>query len=100
MNDEIHLGGTLSPVATKYPRIQVTKTPELSDALGQGAAMLGAEMPESKLVSELAIRGAEQLKSDERRRRQTKADLIAQLKDAEGFDRAALAEVRDLYAKR
>lgn len=87
-------------MATRYRRIQVTRTPELDEALGRSAAILGGKLPESKLVTELALRGAEQLAAERERKHELKQKLIAQLKDPDGFDRKALAEVRSFYGKR
>lgn len=87
-------------MATRYRRIQVTRTPELDEALGRSEAILGEKLPESKLVTELALRGAEQLAAERERRQELKRKLIAQLKDPDGFDRKALAEVRGFYGKR
>lgn len=91
---------TYPRLATRYRRIQVTRTPELSEALGRGAAILGNKLPESRLVAELAIRGAELLASQHERKEALKRKLIAQLRDPDGFDRKALAEVRSFYGKR
>lgn len=87
-------------MATRYPRIQVTKTPELSEALGRSAAFLDEGLPESKLLAELAIRGAEELAEEEKRREVLKARLIARIRDPDGFDDEALAEVRGFYGER
>lgn len=58
------LGGTVSTVATSNPRVQVTVDAELSEAL---AAVEGRPSSKSRLIRDLALRGARAV-ADERSR--------------------------------
>lgn len=54
---------------TKYPRILVTRDPELADALERVGQILRGR-PAATLVRDLAIRGAEAVLSDDARRKE------------------------------
>ena len=76
-----HIGGTLLLVA----RVQVTVDPELEVALSE----FGAGAPRSKVIRDLAVRGAEALRTDRERRGEALEALrrIAVGED-QGFDPA------------
>jgi hypothetical protein len=57
-------------MATRFDRIAVTKDPALAAALDRATALAGAGKPAATLVHDLAIRGADALVEEERRRTQ------------------------------
>ena len=57
-------------MATRFGRIAVTKDPALAAALDRATPLVGAGKPAATLVHDLAIRGAEALVEEERRRTQ------------------------------
>jgi hypothetical protein len=57
-------------VATRFDRIAVTKDPALAAALERVTPLFGVEKPAATLVHDLAIRGADALVEEERRRTQ------------------------------
>lgn len=63
------LAGTLIPMATqrkqRNDRVQVPRDPALDRAIKRGRAALGPSTPTSKVVRELALRGAEAFEGDE-----------------------------------
>ena len=62
-------------VPTRYPRIGVTRDPELDAALQRAAPLLG-DQPVAAQVRALAIRGADALVEDEERRKAAIEGLI------------------------
>lgn len=83
-------------VATRFNRIAVTKDPALAEALDRAGPLIGIEMPTARLVHDLAIRGADAV-VEERRRRAEQLAWAAQATTAAQmpWDReiAELAEV-------
>lgn len=61
---------------TKHRRIALTADPELESAIAAARAELG-EMPESRLVRELALRGSRDLKPDDTERALSELKKIA-----------------------
>jgi hypothetical protein len=59
-------------MATKHPRVQVTVDPELRDAM---AAVEPHPKSRSRLIRDLALRGAEVAEEDKRRREEAKEFL-------------------------
>lgn len=70
-----HLGATIENVPTRFVRIPVTKDLALADAMARVAPLLDADQPAATLVHDLAIRGADALLDEHRRR----ADAIERL---------------------
>jgi hypothetical protein len=60
-------------VATKYPRVQVTVDPTLAEAM---AAVDPHPKSRSRLIRDLALRGAEVADEDRRRREKAKETLL------------------------
>lgn len=56
-------------MATKFPRVQVTVDPELAEAM---AAVDPHPRSKSRLIRDLALRGAEVAKDDQRRHEEAK----------------------------
>jgi hypothetical protein len=77
-------------VATKNPRVQVTVDPELSEAM---AAVEPHPKSRSRLIRDLALRGA-QAAAEERRRHDEAIEFLCKVADGEiDYDFDALAEV-------
>jgi hypothetical protein len=55
-------------MATRFDRIAVTKDPALAAALDRATPFVGAGKPAGTLVHDLAIRGADALVEEQRRR--------------------------------
>jgi hypothetical protein len=51
-------------MASRHPRVQVSRDPDLERAIRRGRAVMGASTPTSRVVRELALRGAEAVESD------------------------------------
>jgi len=87
-------GDTLAPVPAKQPRVQVTVDPELAEALTE----VDPKPPSrSRLMRDLALRGARAL-SEERRRSDEAHQYLLRVADGEvdlDFDAA-----RDLHQAR
>ena len=67
-----HLGGTLLAMASSHPRVQVTVDPELAAAM---AAVDPQPPSRSRLIRDLAIRGA-RAQRDERERRDRAVEYL------------------------
>jgi len=86
-------------VPTSYPRIAITRDPELDAAITRAASLVGANVPAARLVRDLALRGARALEADDaarRTRRRAFAGRIAS--ESPPWDRAVLERVEDLSA--
>lgn len=83
-------------MATRYPRIQVTKDPELGAALSKAAPHLGHPRA-ARLVRELAIRGAEQVLAEQADRRRSRDYLKHVSRERTGLDWGALGELDALW---
>lgn len=58
-------GYTLSMATSRNARVQVSRDPDLERAIKRGRAVLGPSTPTSRVVRELALRGAEAFESDQ-----------------------------------
>jgi len=77
-------------MATKHPRVQVTVDPELSEAM---AAVEAHPKSRSRLLRELALRGAE-VALEERRKHDEAIEVLLKIADGEiDYDFDALREV-------
>lgn len=83
-------------MASRHPRVQVSRDPELERAIKHGRAVMGGpSMPTSRVVRELALRGAEALDSD-RAATQRAVDFAISVADGtSGLDLASLRSARD-----
>lgn len=81
-------------MATKHPRVQVTVDPELRDAM---AAVDAHPKSRSRLIRDLALRGAEAAEDDRRRREEAKETL---LKIARGEIELDLTGAREAWEER
>lgn len=66
-------------MATKHPRVQVTVDPELEEAM---ASVDAHPKSRSRLIRDLALRGAEAM-ADERRRREEAKEFFRKVADGE-----------------
>jgi hypothetical protein len=84
-------------VPTKHERIAVTKDEELAEALDRVAGLVPADVPQSKLVHDLAVRGAESLRDEQERRRELLDEFADRLASGDPpWDPAVLARVDEL----
>ena len=58
------LAGTLQPMASRYPRVQVPVDSEVAAAIERGRRVLGGRTPASQVLRSLALRGADAIESD------------------------------------
>ncbi len=84
-------------MATRFVRIAVTKDPLLAEALDRVRTLIGAGKPTATLVHDLAIRGADALVQEQRRR----AEQLAWVAEATSspevpWDPAVLERVDEL----
>ncbi|HXE44259.1 MAG TPA: hypothetical protein VN635_03590 [Conexibacter sp.] len=84
------IGGTLIGVPTMKARVQVTIDEELADAL---AAIDPAPASRSRLVRDLAIRGADAIRADRACAQEAVAHLVAIADGAQPHDFAAVSEL-------
>jgi hypothetical protein len=82
-------------VTSRHPRIQVPRDPELERAITHARAVLGPGEPMSRLVHQLAVRGAAEIELD-RRAQERARDLLTNVADGtSGLDLERLRSVRD-----
>jgi hypothetical protein len=77
-------------MATKHPRVQVTVDPELEDAM---AAVDAHPQSRSRLIRDLAMRGAEAWAEEQQRRGEAREFFRKVATGEIDYDFAALAEV-------
>jgi hypothetical protein len=82
-------------MASRYPRIQVPRDPELDRAIVRARVLLGPDTPSSQLIHDLAVRGAVALEEDHGAQDRARAFLISVAEGASGLDLEALRTVRD-----
>ena len=76
-------------MATKHPRVQVTIDPELGEAM---AAVEPQPKSRSRLIRDLALRGAE-VAAEERRKRDEAIEFLCKIADGEiAYDFEGLTE--------
>lgn len=82
-------------MAARHPRVQVSRDPELERAIKRGRAVLGPSTPTSRVVRELALRGADALE-DDRAAAQRAVDFALSVADGtSGLDLESLGTARD-----
>jgi metal-responsive CopG/Arc/MetJ family transcriptional regulator len=77
-------------MATKHPRVQVTVDPELAEAM---AAVDVHPKSRSRLIRDLAVRGAEAEVEEMQRREEAKQTLLKIVRGEIDYDFEALGEV-------
>jgi hypothetical protein len=82
-------------MASRHPRIQVPRDPELDRAIARARGMLGAGAPSSQVVHALAVRGAAALEDDRQAQDHARAFLLSVAEGDSGLDLERLRTVRD-----
>jgi len=82
-------------MSTRHARIQVPRDPELEQAISRGRDFLGAKRPASKVVRELALRGAEAMEADAASTRRGEDFLVSVAEGRSGINLRSLRDVRD-----
>jgi hypothetical protein len=82
-------------MASRHPRIQVTRDRELDRAIARGRGVLGSGAPSSQVVHALAVRGAEALERDRQAEGRARDFLISVAEGTSGLDLERLRDVRD-----
>jgi hypothetical protein len=82
-------------MATRHPRLQIARDPELDRAIARARALLGPGLPASQVVHRLALRGADALEADAAAAGGGRDFLVAVADGASGLDLDSLRTVRD-----
>lgn len=82
-------------MASRYPRIQVPRDPELDRAIVRARALLGPDTPSSQVIHDLAVRGAAALEEDHDAQERARDFLVRVAEGTSGLDLEALRTVRD-----
>jgi len=82
-------------MASRHPRIQVPRDPELDRAIVRGRGILGPGAPSSQVVHALAVRGAAALDQDRQTQQRARDFLISVADETSGLDLERLRSVRD-----
>jgi hypothetical protein len=88
-------GGYTRLVASRYPRIQVPRDPELDAAISRARSALGPALPTSQIVRELALKGLEAVERGADCEQQAQSFLIDVANGRSPLDLASLRNVRD-----
>jgi hypothetical protein len=81
--------------ASRHSRVQVPRDRDLERAIKRGRAMLGASTPTSRVVHELALRGAEALESDQAAERRAAEFALSVAEGASGLNLESLRSARE-----
>jgi hypothetical protein len=79
----------------RHSRVQVPRDPELERAIKRGRAMLGASTPTSRVVRELALRGAEAFESDQAAERRAVEFALSVAEGTSGLNLESLRSARE-----
>jgi len=82
-------------MASRHPRVQVSRDPELESAIRRGRAAMGPSTPTSRVVRELALRGAEAVESDRAAAARAVEFAIEVAEGASGMDLGSLQSARE-----
>ncbi|HET6570834.1 MAG TPA: hypothetical protein VFG58_05035 [Solirubrobacterales bacterium] len=82
-------------MASRHARVQVSRDPMLERAIKRGRSVLGAAVPTSQVVRELALRGAEAFEADRAASDQARDFLISVASGGSGLDLEDLRSVRE-----
>jgi hypothetical protein len=82
-------------MSSRHRRIQVPRDHELEGAIVRGRSLLGAEIPSSRIVHALAVRGAVALEHDRQAQESARDFLISVADGSSGLDLERLRDVRD-----
>ncbi len=91
--------GTLHPIATqrkqRNDRVQVPRDPALDRAIKRARTAMGSSTPTSKVVRELALRGAEAFEGDEASERKAMDFALSVADGTSGLDLERLRSARE-----
>jgi hypothetical protein len=76
-------------------RVQVSRDPALERAIKRGRAVLGPSTPTSRVVRELALRGAEAFESDEAAEQRAIEFALSVAEGTSGLDLESLRHARE-----
>lgn len=82
-------------MASRHPRIQVPRDPDLDRAITRARAVLGPSAPSSQVVHALAVRGAAALERDRQAEERARDFLLSVADGSSGLDLESLRTVRD-----
>jgi hypothetical protein len=82
-------------MASRHPRIQIPRDPDLDRAIARGRALIGPDAPASQVVHELALRGVEVMEAEAAQRDAGRSFLVAVAEGRSGLDLDGLRTVRD-----
>jgi hypothetical protein len=82
-------------MASRHPRVQVTRDRALERAIARGRGVLGPGAPSSQVVHALAVRGAEALERDRQTEGRAHDFLVSVADGSSGLDLERLRDVRD-----
>jgi hypothetical protein len=86
----MHPEGTLLVIPTRHPRVQVTVDPELAAAL---EAVDERGRSRSRLLRDLALRGAAVARAERERRQAARAGLLRIVRGETDYDPSSTAEI-------
>lgn len=82
-------------MASRHPRVQVPRDPDLERAITRGRNALGPSTPISQVVHELALRGAEAFENDQAATQRAVEFAIGVAEGQSGLDLESLKTVRE-----
>ena len=82
-------------MASRHPRVQVSRDPDLERAIKRGRTVLGPSTPTSRVVRELALRGAEAFENDQAAKQRAVDFAISVADGTSGLDLESLKTARD-----
>lgn len=91
----VSVSGYTMTMATRHSRIQVPRDQALDRAIARGRGILGPGMSSSKIVHELAVRGAAALEHDHESERRAREFLVSVAEGTSGLYLERLRDVRD-----
>jgi hypothetical protein len=88
-------GYTFLMTGSRHSRVQVPRDPDLERAIKRGRTVLGASTPTSRIVHELALRGAEAFESDEDAERRAVEFALSVAEGTSGLNLESLRSARE-----
>ena len=82
-------------MASRYPRVQVPRDPELDRAIARARVFLGPATSSSQVIHELALRGLAALEQDRDAQDRARDFLLSVADGNSGLDLEGLRDVRD-----
>jgi hypothetical protein len=82
-------------MSSRHRRIQVPRDRELEGAIVRGRSLLGPEIPSSRIVHALAVRGAAALEHDHQAQESARDFLISVADGSSGLNLERLRDARD-----